>query len=710
MVCASLLLSWPFKLRATWLIPLALLVFGEATAVTWANQASPDAQSGGTAAGHVTAKRMQADAGVGANWMMYGRTYSEQRFSPLKEINDGNVRRLGVAWSTRLPSPDGLGATPIVVDGVIYMSGSQDMVEALDARNGRRLWLWRPPNLDLTHLFASWTARFNRGVAVWKGRVFIGTGDCRLFALSAATGREIWEVRNCDPSQGYGSDGPPRVVKNMVLIGNGGADTYAPRGYVSAYDTSTGRLIWRFYTVPGNPAKGFEQPILATAAKTWSGKGWWTHAGGNVWDSIVYDPELNRVYFGTDSSMPWDRNKGDALFTCSIIAVDADSGRYLWHYQQVPDDAWDYDATTQIVLADLTVAGKARKVLMQAARDGFFYVIDRDTGKLVSATPFVKVTWASRIDPATGRPVLARDARFYLTHSQRSFLWPSIEGAHNWQPMSFSPLTGLVYIPALNAPSVYSEEPELYLPPPTARVQPVGRLIAWDPIAGKARWSVALKYPYNGGTLTTAGNLVMQSTAQGVFKGYRATDGRVLWSIPVVSATQAPPVTYLVDGKQYVLLPVGASGDVRAYLPEYGDPPAANGPSRLIAFALDAHGIVPSDVIKKPPQPKPPPQFGSSAVIAHGKDLFMQQGCAECHGVANLDIGAGGTVPDLRYAPSAIHAVWNQIVIGGAFSAAGMPSFKGDLSPSDAQAIRAYVIEQAWKLYDSTHYHPAPKR
>ncbi len=689
---------------------VVLVICGLAATPAGANGASRPAQTVGIAPGNVSARRMQTDARVGTNWMMYGRTYSEQRFSPLRQINSENVRRLGVAWSARLPSPDGLAGTPIVVDGVIYMPGSQDLVEALDAGSGRLLWRWRPAHLDITQAFASWTSRFNRGVAVWKGKVFIQTGDCRLFALSAVKGKEIWEAQTCDPSQGYGSDGAPRIAKNMVLIGNGGADLGA-RGYLSAYDTQTGHLIWRFYTAPGNPANRFEQPALKLAATTWKGKNWWTHTGGTVGDSIVYDPQLNRIYFGTDTAVPWGQRKGDALFTCSIIAVDADTGRYLWHYQEVPDDAWDYAATAQIVLANLRIRGKPRKVLLQAAKDGFFYIIDRVSGKLLSATPFVKVNWASRIDPANGRPVLTHGARYYLDPSQRAFLWPGVEGARYWQSMSFSPLTGLLYIPALNAPSLYRMTPggvvmKLYFPSPSAKVQPRGQLIAWDPSARKARWSVTLRYPFNGGTLVTAGNLVFEGTAEGLFTARRATDGRLLWSVPVVSATQAPPVTYRDRGEQYVLLPVGASGDVRA-VPEYGDPPSANGPSRLVAFALGGHGTVPPGVITKPVQPRPPRQFATPSMIAHGRELYNGAGCMLCHGM-QMDVPAGSTVPDLRYLPRAGLADWNQVVIGGMLRKSGMPSYKGALSPGDARAIEAYVVEQAWNLYDTTHHHKSP--
>lgn len=703
-------------LRRTWLLPLALFCCRVALAAAPVTGSLNSLQMENSAAGNVNAERVHADVDEGANWLLRGRTYTAQRFSPLRQISDRSIRSLGVAWSADVPSPSGIEATPVVVDGIIYISLDQDVVEAIDAGTGRLIWRWDPPNLDLTHYFTSWASRVNRGVAVWKGKVFIGTADCRLFALSATTGRQIWEVRNCDPAQGYGSTGAPLVAKDMVIMGNAGADYGAVRGYVSAYDASTGRLIWRFFTVPGNPAKGFEQPELAWAAKTWKGEDWWRHAGGNVWDDIEYDPELNRVYFGTDTDTVSMGQNGDALFTNSIVALDADTGRYLWHYQEVPNDVWEYNATTPIILADLTIRGHQRKVLLQAPRDGFFYVLDRETGRLLSADPFVKVTWASRIDLASGRPVLSRDARLYRDAGRSTVLWPGGEGAHNWQSMSFSPLTGLVYIPALNAPGIYDVDrgtPDVkpYVPSPTAKVQPEGRLVAWDPLARKVRWFVKMRYPYNGGTLVTAGNLVFQGTAEGIFTARRATDGRLLWSMPVVTATQAPPVTYEYHGNQYVLLPVGPSGDVR-YLPEYGAPPSANGPSRLIAFALGAHGSVPRGVIAKPAQPMPPRQFASAAVIERGRELFTSAGCLYCHG-ANMNVPAGGRVPDLRYLPPEIFSSWDQIVLGGALSAAGMPAFGSGklpmtgevkpLSPDDAQAIRAFVIDQAWKLYDSTH-------
>jgi quinohemoprotein ethanol dehydrogenase len=662
-----------------------------------------------TSAGLVNAQRMRADEATGDNWLMYGRTYSEQRFSPLKDINDRNVKDLGLAWSADIASPDGLSGTPIVVDGVIYLSGGLGLVVALDAESGKERWSFRPEHMDLTHMFSSWTSRFNRGVAVWKGKVFVATGDCRLFALNATNGRKVWEVRNCDPAV-YGITGAPRVAKDTVLIGNSGADNGA-RGYVSAYDTETGRLKWRFFTVPGDPAKGFEQPILKEAAKTWLSKDAWQSGGGNAWDSIVYDPELNQVYIGTDSALPWAATKGDGWFTNCIVAVDADTGRYRWHYQETPDDSWDYNATMQIVLADLDIAGETRKVLMQAPKNGLFYVLDRGSGKLLSADNFVTVTWASRVDLITGRPVEAPGARYYLNSNHRATVSPQVDGGHSWQAMSFSPLTGLVYIPAIDVPTTFfSTEAqglgatgvEFDFPKPGAKAKPLGRLIAWDPVNKKARWSVDEAYAYNGGTLATAGNLVLQGTAEGVFTARDAADGRLLWSMPVISATQAPPVTFRYHDRQYVVLPVGASGVSRAYIPEYGDPRFARGPSRLLAFALGGKGNVPPGLLPQPELPKPPPQFGSPDVVARGRQLYDEQSCFVCHGI-RMEVPEGGSFRDLRYIPREIHDQWNAIVLGGEFQALGMPSFKDSMSESDAQAIHAFVISRAQELYDSSH-------
>ena len=667
-------------------------------------------------AGQVDGQRIQSEAASGDDWLSYGRTYDEQRFSPLREINDHNVKELGLVWYEEIASPDGLAGTPIVVDGGIYLSGGKGLVVALDAETGKERWSFRPEKLNLTKVMSSWTSRVNRGVAVWKGKVFVATGDCRLFALSAATGRKVWEVANCDVAQNYGSTGAPRVAKNMVLIGNAGADL-GSRGYVSAYDVDTGQLRWRFFTVPGDPSREFEQPALRDAAKTWHGNEWWKSGGGSAWDAIVYDPELNQVYFGTDSSTPWDGKlggRGDALFTNSVVAVDADTGEYRWHYQETPDDVWDYNSTNPIVLADLTIGGRSRKVIMHAPKNGFFYVIDRHTGALLSADKIATVTWASRVDMHSGRPVEAPNARYYKNSDGRATLFPNANGAHGWQAMSYSSLTGLIYIPVVDTSSEYrmvdggapgAVEIIYPLPKPGDKPRPMGKLLAWDPLGRKVRWSSDMKYAMNGGTLATSGNLVFQGTAEGVFNAWNATSGERLWSFSVVSATQASPISFRLKGKQYVLLPVGSSGVSRLGMPEYGDPPQAQGPTRLLAFALGGKDVLPPGLLQQAAKlPQPPTQFGSANLIERGRALYGSSWCEICHG-AWMTVAPGGSVRDLRYLPQEMHDQWNQIVIGGLFQDLGMPSFKDSLSEDEAQAIRAYVISQAQKLYDSETKH-----
>jgi PQQ-dependent dehydrogenase (methanol/ethanol family) len=514
------------------------------------------------APGRVDSDRMLSEEASGNNWLSYGRTYSEQRFSPLTQIDVHNVKDLGLAWSADIASPDGLSSTPIVVDGVIYLSGELGLVTTLDADTGRQIWTFTPSQMNLSQLFASWTARINRGVAVWQGKVFVATGDCQLIALDARTGTQIWQVVQCDVDKSYGSTGAPRVIKNMVVIGNAGADEGA-RGYVSAYDVNTGELKWRFYTVPGNPANGFEQPALKMAARTWSGKQWWRSGGGSVWDSIVYDPEFNLIYFGTDGSEPWDAQqgwskRGDGLFTNSIVAVDADTGEYRWHYQETPADCWDYNSTPQIILAEFSIRDRPRKVLLHAPKNGFFYVLERPSGKLLSAEKYVPANWASRVDLKTGRPVEESGARFYRNASGRATVMPYIDGAHSWEAMSFSPQTGLVYIPAaevsmeyslgqgkgLGAPDYTWQLPAAWNSSDAPNQQPLGRLIAWDPAAQKPRWTVNLRYAINGGTLVTAGNLVFQGTAEAKLNAWNAANGELLWTSSIGSATQAAPVTY----------------------------------------------------------------------------------------------------------------------------------------------------------------------
>src|SRR2546423_1007499 len=463
-----------------------------------------------------------------ADWLTHGHNYAETRFSPLQQINAATVKTLGLAWAFDTETTRGLEATPIVVDGVIYTTGSWSIVYAIDARNGHLLWKYDPQVAGVYGQRACCDV-VNRGVAVYKGSVYVGTLDGRLVALEAATGKPLWSVVTVDQSQPYTITGAPRVVKGRVLIGNGGAE-FGVRGYISAYDAETGKLAWCFYTVPGDPSKPFESPAMERAAKTWNGEWWKVGGGGTVWDSMAYDPELDLLYVGTGNGSPWNQNVrspggGDNLYLSSILALKPDSGELVWHYQTTPGENWDFTATQHIILADLDVGGRKRKVLMQAPKNGFFYVLDRATGELLSAEAYVPMNWAKGVDKQTGRPIEIPAARY---KEQLTILKPGPFGGHNWQPMSFNPQTGLAYIPAQDPFFAYAgvkdfqhrpgawntgnDFSQLKMVPP---VVPTGHLLAWDPVAQKERWRVQYKTIWNGGLLSTAGNLVFQSKAEG---------------------------------------------------------------------------------------------------------------------------------------------------------------------------------------------------
>ena len=366
-------------------------------------------------AANVDQARLTAADNDPGNWMSHGRTYSEQRYSPLDKINATNVGQLGLAWTFQLATNRGVEATPIVVDGVMYTTSAWSVVYALNAKNGQLLWQY-DPKVDRQVGYHACCDVVNRGVAVWKGRVYVAALDGRLIALDAKSGQVVWSVQTTDPKMSYTITMAPRIIKGRVMIGNSGSE-YGVRGYVSAYDADTGKLDWRFFTVPGDPAKGFENKAMESAAKTWNGQWWKAGGGGSPWDAMSYDPETNLLYFGTGNGLPWDEKArspsgGDNLYISSIIAVNADTGEYAWHYQTTPGDSWDFDATQTITLADLTIDGQPRKVLMQANKNGFFYVLDRVSGKLISATPYVPQSWTKGVDMATGKPIPIGDIHY----------------------------------------------------------------------------------------------------------------------------------------------------------------------------------------------------------------------------------------------------------------------------------------------------------
>lgn len=673
------------------------------------------------AAGVDTQRIIAADSDP-QNWLAHGRTYAEQRYSPLRAINDGNVEKLGLAWSYATGTRRGLQATPIVVDGRMYTTGVWSVVYALDARNGRELWKYDPQVPRAWGRHACCDA-VNRGVALWQDAVYVATLDGRLIALDAKTGRKRWEVLTIDRSKPYTITGAPRIVKGKVLIGNGGAE-YGVRGYLSAYDARTGKLVWRFYTVPGNPKDGFEHPELATAAQTWHGQWWIGGGGGTVWDSMAYDPELDTLYVGTGNGSPWNRairspGGGDNLYLSSILALQPDTGRLKWHYQTTPADSWDYTATQHILLADINWNGKTRKVLMQAPKNGFFYVIDRVSGELLAADKYAPVTWASHVDMKTGRPVETAEADYAR---ETRLVIPSPYGAHNWQPMAFNPQTGLVYIPAMQPLGIYPPSQEFLqtgkytrrdmfwnpgidwnlfvdtvesllvrfkgaLPPDR------GYLKAWDPRLKKTVWEIEQPAFWNGGVLTTAGNLLFQGTGDGRFVAYAADSGRILYALPTRIGIVAAPITYQVDGEQYVAVMAGYGG-VGAV--SGGDPRTmASGryenDGYVLAFKLGGTAAMPKVAEKDLRIPEQPQLTATPDQLTNGKYKYMST-CMVCHGAL---VVSGGVLPDLRMLTAQKHALFSSIVLDGAIHGAGMPRLDDLVNAQDVRDIQAYIVARA---------------
>ncbi|MBL8270253.1 PQQ-dependent dehydrogenase, methanol/ethanol family [Steroidobacter sp.] len=682
-------------------------------------QQSPSASASETRAfANVDDARLAGAESNADDWLSHGRTYSEQRFSPLAEINAKNVGQLELAWFHDLDTNRGQEATPIIVDGVMYTTTAWSKVVALDAASGKHLWTYDPKVPGATAIKACCDV-VNRGVAVYRGKVYVGTLDGRLIALDAATGKPVWSVETTDPQASYTITGAPRVVKGKVIIGNGGADTYQVRGYVSAYDAETGKLAWRFYTVPGDPAKGpdgaaSDKVLAEKALPTWFGKWYEFGGGGTAWDSIVYDQELDQLYVGTGNGLPWNRRirsegKGDNLFLCSIIALKPDTGEYLWHYQVNPGETWDYNANQTITLTDLVLDGQKRKVLMQAPKNGFFYVIDRENGKLLSAKNFVAVNWATGIDLATGRPQETPEARY----EKAIFVaQPGGAGAHNWHPMAYSPAAGLAYIPAQELPLAYRDDPAFAARPKTLNTgidfsllgvpddpaqraaiakMLTGRLIAWNPVTQQEAWHVDHAGPWNGGVLATAGDLVFQGTADKQLQAYRASNGERLWNYDVQTGTVGGPVSYRAGGEQYIAVMAGYGGAVPLALPALK--PAFAAPNgRVLAFKIKGGAKLPAYTPVPLPPAMPTAEQWPQQRIDEGRGLYSNY-CSRCHGASLL---SSGILPDLRRSPMAGHPEsFTKVVLEGALEPRGMISFAGSLTAEQVESIRAYVISSA---------------
>jgi len=663
----------------------------------------------------VDGKALLGAADDRAEWLTYGRTYDEQRFSPLAQIDTGNVKNLGLAWFADLDTARGQEATPLVIDGTIYITTAWSEVKAYDALSGKLRWEYDPkvPREAGVKLCCDVV---NRGLAAWGRRLYLGSLDGRLIALDRVTGKLLWSKLTVDPSKPYGITGAPRVIDGRVIIGNAGAEM-GVRGYVAAYDASDGRELWRFYTVPGRPGTN-SAPHLKHAESTWKGEWWTLGGGGTVWDSMAYDPKLDLLYIGVGNGSPWNDTYrspggGDNLYIDSIIALRPESGEYVWHYQTTPGDTWDFDATQHLILADLEIGGELRKVLMQASKNGFFYVLERASGRLISARNFVTLNWAKGVDIHSGRPIENPEARIEKT-GKLYVVVPGAGGAHSWQPMAYHPKTGLVYIPALEAGFPYT--PEVHWKPAAvgfntgmdfaASAMPAdtniraavkaatkGALIAWDPVAQQERWRVPFKGPWNGGLLATGGGLVFQGNAAREFAAYDATSGAKLWSMGVQTGIIAAPVTYSINGEQYLAVLAGWGGIwalAPGVLSEVAGP--VRNVSRLLVFKL--HGttqLPPEQPVPLRPL-EPPAANGTAAQVAEGAQQYGRF-CGACHGDAAY---GGGLLPDLRRsALLADSAAWSSVVHDGALRTRGMVSFAAVLNSEQVEAIRHYIIKRA---------------
>jgi quinohemoprotein ethanol dehydrogenase len=642
-----------------------------------------------------------ADTQRDSEWLAYGRNHSETRFSPIQDINTDSIHRLGVDWFIDLPEDVGLIGTPLVVDGILYFSGTMNVIRAVDATTGELLWEHDPEVAKEVagHKQTGWV--HSRGLSFYGDKLFAATWDGRLRALDAKSGKLIWSTRTFGLDDSLYITGMPKAFKGKVLVGNGGTESGPTRGFVTAYDAETGEEAWKFHIVPGNPADGFENDAMRMAAETWTGK-WWEHGGGgNAWHGFTYDDELDVLYIGTGNGSPWNRK-------VRSVALDPDSGEYLWHYQTTPGESWDYNSNMDIVLTDLEIDGKTIKALLHAPKNGFFYVIDRVAGKLVSAEPYAETTWASHIDMKTGRPVEIPGARY---EDGAQIVTPTLYGAHSWHAMSYNPLTGLVYLPTIHHAAEYSDggydvswrtEPfkggtavdfSDDIPQPRAYG---GSLQAWDPVAQRAVWAVPQEDTWNAGTLTTGGNLVFQGGSDGVFVAYDARDGKQLWSYELGLGISAPPITYKIDGKQYVSLLVGFGGGAAGKI---GDRDSRLGwaygvhTRRLVTFALDSE-------TRLPPQPKP--HFPTPltdvdfkiepALVSVGEEHWLNKGCYACHG---RNVEGAGMAPDLKASEIPINEVaFASVVRDGARTARAMPAYS-DVTDQELLALRHYIRQRA---------------
>lgn len=671
--------------------------------------------SRGSESDRAITQRIANDAD-GKDWLSYGRTYSEDHYSPLTQIDTSNVPRLNLAWSYDMDVLQRNDAQPLEANGVLYVAAGLSIIHAFDVRTGKLLWRYDSVVTPVAKqkMRPSWGIR---GLSLWGDKVIFGTQDGRLIALNAKSGKEVWSTQTLDQQDETTITGAPRVFNGKVVIGYAGAERSKVRGAVSAYDANTGKFLWRFWTVPGDPSKGFENEAMEMAAKTWSGEWWKYGGGGTVWNAMTYDPEFNRLYIGVGNGGPWNwkiRNPkgGDALFLASIVALDADTGKYVWHHQQNPNEAWDYNASMDMPMATLTIDGKPRKVLMQAPKNGFYFVLDRQTGKLISAEKIGRADWAKGYDLKTGRPIENPDIRY---EKGPIIMWPGTYGTHNWQPMSYSPKLGLAFIPTVKQADVYTDQgidlknwkprKNVFnsglgaLPKDSKLRVPVetfsSSLQAWDPVRQKQVWSIPNPGVINGGTMVTAGGLVFQGLLDGTLNAYDATNGKRLWKYFAGVAVLGAPITYEVDGKQYVSVvagpPSGSPASTLTMQAKFGWR-YRDHPRRVLTFVLDGKTKLP----ETPPPGQEKPLLDKSFVVnpalaAEGDPLFNTR-CRTCHGTNALASGGG---PDLRASAMVLNKdAFREVVSGGALLSRGMPQID-DLSEHELETLRHFIRQQA---------------
>ena len=647
-----------------------------------------------------------------AEWRLMGNGPGQLFYSPIDQINDRNVSRLGLAWSVDLPTRDGPVANILVADGVAYESAAGGRVFAVDVKAGKLLWQFEPEiHFGGTALAAFMGARATRGLALDGDKVFVNLPDCRLVALDKASGKAIWDKQTCDRTAGFTQTGPPLIAKSLVIASNSCMDMGGRRGFITARDQQTGEEAWRFYVVPQfpeEPAGGQETPALEMAARTWGHPDVQQVGCGGSYGGMTYDPVLNLVYVSTSGAGPWSpaaraKDAGDELFAGSIVALNADTGEYVWHYKLAPNDGWNWEPYQSLV-TDLTLGGQTRRVLMNAPKHGFLITLDAKTGQFISAVKAANVNWASGFD-ANGRPILTGEANYWEKGPQGAVVEPGPSGSHNWQAMSYSPKTGLIYVPESNLPThMVIDTSQVYGGATMesfyedAQHHHSGQLIAIDPTTSTVRWKVAQKLTYNGGVLSTGGNLVFEGTGAGYLEVRAADTGKLLWSKYLGGSLLGAPTTVMLDGEQYILLPFGNANSAGIAVTESkltSCDDCRQAPSRIMAFKLGAKPV-PTAHYKPPPVPKPPlPRF-SEQLAVKGRELYSANACEVCHG---LDmVNGGGTTPDLHRTDEARHTLFGDIVRGGLLNQSGMPRFS-NLSDDDLKALQAYIINKSWEAY-----------